>query len=203
VVSRSAGRAGGSNPYGVGSDHSAGDDWDGAAGFWSDDMTSKPTVAPSRERATTPIQAALDKLIKSMPTATIDAKIGCTHCGHDHVRDGKRTCNAHSRRATPLRPCRLFPPQGLAVCRFHGGAAPQVAAKAERRVIEAQLLGAVNAAVASQPSPVLLPTPKPKTGGHKKTDSRSARRSRLRRETLRRDEQLPPEHPHDGGGRAE
>ena len=99
------------------------------------------------------IQAALDKLVKSMPAPVIDeAKIDCTDCGQDHVWQGKRTCNAHSRRATPLRPGRKWPIRGLTVCRFHGGAAPQVAHKAEarilerqRRVLETQLLDAVDA----------------------------------------------------------
>lgn len=158
-----------------------------------------PIPGPDRTLRGNALKVAVDKLLKAMPTAVIeDAKIGCATCGQDHVWRGKRTCNAHSRRATPLRPCRKFPIRGLTVCRFHGGAAPQVAKKAEariierqRRMLETQLLSAVDAQLAAVPGPVLLPDPRPlikKKGGHKDPNSWSARRPRFRPVTYPRDE---------------
>lgn len=186
------------NPYGLGSDHRAGDDWSGDATFWRDDFNSSSSDAAktgprfTRTLNQAALQTALDALVNSIPTSGVEAKIGCHDCGQDHVRDGKRTCNAHSRRAKPVRPCRNFPPQGVTVCRFHGGAAPQVAGKAERRIIEGVLHDALTTHVAAHPgSPItLLPERKPKKGGHKRPNSTSARRARLRCETFRRDEQL-------------
>lgn len=46
-------------------------------------------------------------------------------------------CTARTRRGTP---CQQFAPTGQLVCRWHGGAAPQVVRKAEERVTFAQLL---------------------------------------------------------------
>lgn len=44
----------------------------------------------------------------------------------------KRRCTAHSSRTGE--PCKLPPLRGMEVCRSHGGAAPQVKAKARQRI---------------------------------------------------------------------
>lgn len=139
------------------------------------------------------LQVALDKLVADMGGDRLSPKFRCTDCGSDHMRAGKRTCNAHSRRATPKRPCRNFPPAGLPVCRFHGGGAPQVRRKGDWRNVKNMIEDEATALLRAHPSErlQLLPEPRPKKGGHKKSNSRSARQSRLRRDTLRRDEQLP------------
>ena len=125
----------------------------------------------------------------------VTAKLGCPKCGQDHVRAGLRTCHAHKARTDPPQPCKNHPPQGLGVCRFHGGKAPQTIQAGQRRTVrdmlEETILISVLEHAAAHPLPPLLPAPKPKKGGHKNPNSRSARRARLRRETGRRDEVLP------------
>lgn len=127
----------------------------------------------------------------------LTTKLDCPKCGMDHLRDGKRTCHAHKSRTDPPQPCRNYPAQGLGVCRFHGGKSPQAIRVGRQRTvrdaIEAPLIAAVAEYIAANPAPsMLLPEPKPKKGGHKNPNSRSARRARLRRQVGRRDEQLPP-----------
>jgi hypothetical protein len=45
-------------------------------------------------------------------------------------------CKAHSRSGAP---CKKYPIAGAVVCRFHGGASPQVRRKAEERLRELQV----------------------------------------------------------------
>lgn len=59
----------------------------------------------------------------------------CEQCGQPHTR-----CAAHSKQAQPLRPCANHPGPGAIVCRFHGGGAKQVKAKAAKRAAENQAL---------------------------------------------------------------
>jgi hypothetical protein len=54
---------------------------------------------------------------------------------HDRIDPSTRRCNAHSSRTGE--PCKLPPVKGSNVCRSHGGAAPQVKAKARQRIEEA------------------------------------------------------------------
>lgn len=64
----------------------------------------------------------------------------CPKCGQRHERNGRRTCKAHSKRGeNGLRPCKGWPVEGAEVCRFHGGAAPQVQAAARARVVQAHM----------------------------------------------------------------
>lgn len=49
-------------------------------------------------------------------------------------RDHPRCCTAHKHNGDP---CRRYAAKGTNVCRLHGGAAPQVMAKAKRRMSEA------------------------------------------------------------------
>jgi hypothetical protein len=49
-----------------------------------------------------------------------------------HEPPAKRKCTAHSSRTGE--PCKLPPLRGMEVCRSHGGAAPQVKAKARQRI---------------------------------------------------------------------
>ena len=48
------------------------------------------------------------------------------------THQGAAKCTAHSSRTG--KPCRKSPIRGATVCRFHGGAAPQVRRAAERRL---------------------------------------------------------------------
>jgi Helix-turn-helix domain of resolvase len=54
---------------------------------------------------------------------------------HDRIDPSPRRCKAHSSRTGE--PCRLPPVKGSNVCRSHGGAAPQVKAKARQRIEDA------------------------------------------------------------------
>lgn len=49
----------------------------------------------------------------------------------------RRTCTATAKQTGKR--CTQIPPPGMTVCRFHGGAAPQVVAAAQRRLMEASL----------------------------------------------------------------
>ena len=49
-----------------------------------------------------------------------------------HDRTECRRCKGHSSRTGE--PCKLPPLRGMQVCRSHGGAAPQVKAKARQRI---------------------------------------------------------------------
>lgn len=60
----------------------------------------------------------------------------CDKCGQVHERDNLATCKAHRNDGTP---CRSYPVHGARVCRLHGGAAPQVKAKAEERAFSNKL----------------------------------------------------------------
>lgn len=57
------------------------------------------------------------------------ARPSCATCGQPHPK-----CVAHNRRHAP---CGKPPVSGAAVCRNHGGAAPQVIARAKQRLLEA------------------------------------------------------------------
>ena len=54
---------------------------------------------------------------------------------HDRIDPSPRRCKAHSSRTGE--PCKLPPVKGSNVCRSHGGAAPQVKAKARQRIEDA------------------------------------------------------------------
>jgi hypothetical protein len=54
---------------------------------------------------------------------------------HDQIDPSPRRCTAHSSRTG--KPCKLPPITGSNVCRSHGGAAPQVKAKARQRLEDA------------------------------------------------------------------
>lgn len=54
----------------------------------------------------------------------------------DRGPDGRRRCSGRSKQTGE--PCKQPPVPGAGVCRFHGGAAPQVRAAAERRALEAR-----------------------------------------------------------------
>lgn len=58
---------------------------------------------------------------------TSDPTGACKRCGEVHER-----CSAHNRAG---RPCGRYPVPGARVCRLHGGAAPQVKAAAEVRLV--------------------------------------------------------------------
>jgi hypothetical protein len=61
----------------------------------------------------------------------------CDKCGHTHVtKKGGPACRAHKRSGQP---CTNPPMTGQAVCRMHGGSAPQARAAAEQRVQRAEL----------------------------------------------------------------
>jgi hypothetical protein len=73
-----------------------------------------------------------------MTEAVAEPPQPCVRCGQVHERNGRPTCRAHTRRDGVWRPCRNGPVQGAAVCRFHGGGAPQVQrAAAERQTRDA------------------------------------------------------------------
>jgi hypothetical protein len=55
----------------------------------------------------------------------------CQECGQVHEK-----CTGHKKHVVPKRPCRANPRAGSPVCDSHGGAAPQVKAKAASRVQE-------------------------------------------------------------------
>jgi len=67
----------------------------------------------------------------------------CAECGQPHERQGKQTCTSHSRgRLRPEitgKPCHMWPEPGTTVCKNHGGKAPQVKAKAEERLAQAEV----------------------------------------------------------------
>jgi len=58
----------------------------------------------------------------------------CKKCGQVHDR-----CSGHKKNITPLTPCRRYPKTGSPVCRSHGGGAPQVRNKAQKRAAEDKL----------------------------------------------------------------
>lgn len=62
----------------------------------------------------------------------------CDRCGRAHWRDDRPTCRGHRNRRgdQPLMPCMKHPGAGAFVCERHGGAAPQVRAAQENRLIE-------------------------------------------------------------------
>lgn len=63
--------------------------------------------------------------------------VPCEQCGHVHlaVNGVSPGCVAHKKDGTA---CKQPRPQGGTVCRYHGGAAPHVKAKAAERVVEAR-----------------------------------------------------------------
>ena len=69
----------------------------------------------------------------------------CTRCGTTHnTRSGHPACTGHvDKPDQDLRPCRNHPVPGADVCRYHGGSAPQVKARAAARVIEEKATAAV------------------------------------------------------------
>lgn len=79
----------------------------------------------------------------------------CTDCGYVHVRSERATCTAHKRRflnegdeAKVRVPCFNYPIQGGLVCKFHGGGAAQVRAKAHERKSEQAMDRVLKLAVA-------------------------------------------------------
>ena len=62
----------------------------------------------------------------------------CPRCGTTHTtRTGHPACTGHvDKPDQDLRPCRNHPVPGADVCRYHGGSAPQVKARAAARVVE-------------------------------------------------------------------
>ncbi len=62
----------------------------------------------------------------------------CGDCGQVHKK-----CAGHKKHVVPLRPCGANPRAGSPVCDSHGGAAPQVKAKAADRVREMEAASAV------------------------------------------------------------
>lgn len=72
-----------------------------------------------------------------------DVPLDCPTCDEPHLRNHggimRRTCSGHAwddERPDPRevrRACRQFPARGATVCRYHGGAAPQVVAAAAIR----------------------------------------------------------------------
>lgn len=71
----------------------------------------------------------------------IDTFNACDRCGDPHVtRHGTSGCTGHKRTGEA---CKNAPLTGSAVCRYHGGGAPQVRAAAARRLEEEEARRAV------------------------------------------------------------